>query len=265
MNLTHIWKIMTYEVSGLFRSKWLLFMGLFLAFFSEMLLYLEFDIIQVLLSLMNIIFLMIPLLCLVIGLNDFYHSKEYIELLLAQPIDRKSIWIGKVLGQVVSLCVVFTLSLGAPFLLNYSLLSGHVADVIRLIVINSVHIFIFMTLSTVIATCFDDRSKGLGIALLVWLALTLVYDILILIFIMLFNDYPFEPFLIWIMMFNPIDLGRILMLLNMEVSAIMGHTGAIFQDFIGSEIGRILPGLMLFGWMLIPFLLGIKVFKEKDF
>ncbi len=33
---------------------------------------------------------------------------------------------------------------------------------------------------------------------------------------------------------NPIDLSRILILLQLDVSAMMGYTGAVFKDFFGT-------------------------------
>lgn len=32
---------------------------------------------------------------------------------------------------------------------------------------------------------------------------------------------------------NPIDLGRILVLLKMDVAALLGYTGAVFRQFLG--------------------------------
>jgi Cu-processing system permease protein len=63
---------------------------------------------------------------------------------------------------------------------------------------------------------------------------------------------------------NPIDLGRIQILLQMDISALMGYTGAIFRDFFGNNTGITLSFLGLFVWIIFPLIISLKKFKEKD-
>jgi Cu-processing system permease protein len=66
-------------------------------------------------------------------------------------------------------------------------------------------------------------------------------------------------------MLNPIDLGRILLLLNLDVSALMGFTGAVFTQFFGSSTGRTVTLAALGLWMVVPILVGHRVFARKNF
>jgi Cu-processing system permease protein len=63
---------------------------------------------------------------------------------------------------------------------------------------------------------------------------------------------------------NPIDLGRVLVLLQVDVSALMGYTGALyknlFSDFTGVAYAL---GLML-AWILIPLYWASRIFTKKD-
>jgi Cu-processing system permease protein len=63
---------------------------------------------------------------------------------------------------------------------------------------------------------------------------------------------------------SPIDLARIQILLQLDVSAMMGYTGAIFKDFFGTSIGLIMSFLLLCLWVIIPFYISLKKFKNKD-
>ena len=63
---------------------------------------------------------------------------------------------------------------------------------------------------------------------------------------------------------SPIDLSRILMLLELDASAMMGYTGAIFQDFFGTQLGLALSFLLLVLWAIIPFSISLFKFKRKD-
>jgi Cu-processing system permease protein len=65
-------------------------------------------------------------------------------------------------------------------------------------------------------------------------------------------------------MINPIDLARIMILMQLDVSALMGYTGAIFKDFFGTMEGIIISFSMLILWAIIPFLISARKFKSKD-
>ena len=70
--------------------------------------------------------------------------------------------------------------------------------------------------------------------------------------------------MIVISMLNPIDLARILILMQMDVSALMGYTGAIFKDFFGTTGGIIISFGTLMLWVIIPFACSLRYFKKKD-
>jgi len=63
---------------------------------------------------------------------------------------------------------------------------------------------------------------------------------------------------------NPIDLGRILILLQLDISALMGYTGAIFKDFFGSKLGATIAAFVLVLWAVLPLLWSLRKFNAKD-
>jgi Cu-processing system permease protein len=50
----------------------------------------------------------------------------------------------------------------------------------------------------------------------------------------------------------------------MDVSALMGYTGAIFQNFFGTASGIIITIVVMFLWMILPVSLSLAKFKKKD-
>jgi Cu-processing system permease protein len=77
-------------------------------------------------------------------------------------------------------------------------------------------------------------------------------------------DYPLEKAMIGISAMNPIDLSRILILLHMDVSAMMGYTGAIFKDFFGTGVGIVISFGVLLLWAVVPVWLSTRKFNRKD-
>jgi Cu-processing system permease protein len=109
-----------------------------------------------------------------------------------------------------------------------------------------------------------DKAKGIGIAVLLWLYFSLLFDGFVLFLVFQFSDYPIEKLMVAVSMFNPLDLARIMILLKMDISALMGYTGAVFKDFFGTELGMLLSFSVLVFWALIPLWFSIRKFKTKD-
>jgi len=63
---------------------------------------------------------------------------------------------------------------------------------------------------------------------------------------------------------NPIDLGRIFIMLKMDVSALMGYTGALYQDFFGSFRGMLFTTGVMLLWTVLPLFSALRTFKKKD-
>lgn len=101
-------------------------------------------------------------------------------------------------------------------------------------------------------------------AILLWLYYSLLFDGIVLFLLFQFADYPMEKPMILISALNPIDLGRILILLKMDISALLGYTGAVFQQFFGTRWGQLLSLVVLLAWAFVPVWLSMRRFKHKD-
>ncbi|PVY39478.1 hypothetical protein C8E01_11185 [Pontibacter virosus] len=54
------------------------------------------------------------------------------------------------------------------------------------------------------------------------------------------------------------------MLLHLDVSAMMGYTGALYKSIFGSGWGVGLAFVVLLLWVLVPLLASRKVFQTRD-
>uniref|UniRef100_UPI0033657D49 hypothetical protein n=1 Tax=Candidatus Albibeggiatoa sp. nov. BB20 TaxID=3162723 RepID=UPI0033657D49 len=79
------------------------------------------------------------------------------------------------------------------------------------------------------------------------------------------QEYPLDKFSLIATMFNPVDLSRILILLKLDISALLGYTGAVFQKFFGTNIGMVLSTLVLVLWTILPTWRIVSKSKNKDF
>ena len=259
-----IFKIIRFEFNNILRTKWIIIYTLFFFAVSYILLNFESDAGKASISLMNIVLIIIPLVSIIFGTMFIYNSREYIEMMLCQPINRKSLFIGLYLGNTLPLALAFSSGVIVSFILNATSFNN-ISALIILIISGVALTFIFTSIAFWVSIKFSDKVKGFGFAIMLWLVLAVIYDGFILFIIYYFRDYPIDKVVLFVTLFNPIDLGRMLFILNFDYSALMGYTGALFQKFFGTFLGEILSLVLLLLWILIPTYFSSRAFARKDF
>lgn len=214
---------------------------------------------------MNVIIILVPLIGTIFGVMYYYNSREFTELLLAQPVKRSSIFLGQYFGVATSLSMSLIIGLGVPFAMYGIFNNSAIWNFALLLVTGTFLTFIFTALAFVIALCNENKIKGFGFAILLWLFMAVIYDGIFLMSLLYFEEYPLDKFSLFATALNPIDLSRVLILLKLDISALLGYTGAVFQNFFGTSIGFLLSILLLSLWVLVPTILIWKIAKNKDF
>ena len=252
-------KIIKYVIIDILRNKIMIAYALLLLLLSLSVFGLEDNAAKGLLGLLNIILIIVPLVSIVFSTIYVYNSTEFIELLVSQPLPRRSIWLSVFSGLSVSMAVAFSIGAGIPVLLYAWDATGFIMLVLGLVL--SV---VFVAIAMLAAVYTRDKAKGIGVAILLWLYFSLMFDGIVLFLLFQFADYPLEKLMVGLSAFNPIDLSRILILLKLDMSAMMGYTGAVFKDFFGTRIGFIVSMLVLLLWIVIPLWLSKRKFNRKD-
>jgi Cu-processing system permease protein len=213
---------------------------------------------------MNIVLIVIPLVSLIFGAIYLYNSREFIEMMLSQPIDRRSLFGGIYFGTSIPLAAGYLIGIITPFII-FGKIKTQTEGLIVLVLIGIALTFVFTAISFLITVLQDDKAKGLGLIILIWLVFSVIYDGIILFVVYYFEEYPLENVMIALSVINPIDLGRMLFLIKFNISALMGYTGAIFQKFFGSYLGVLISAFCIFLWIAIPLFFSTKIFRNKDF
>lgn len=260
-----MFKILKYSFYDLMRSSWSYVYFLFYLALGFVLLFLNNDVSKAVITLMNVIVVLTPLIGTIFGVMYYYNSREFTELLLAQPLKRSTIFMGQYLGVSISLSLSLVIGLGIPFLAYGLLESNDIFNFVSLIAVGAFLTFIFVALAFNIALSNENKIKGFGYAILLWLFLAVIYDGLFLISLVMMQEYPLDKFSLIATMFNPVDLSRILILLKLDISALLGYTGAVFQKFFGTNIGMVLSTLVLVLWTILPTWRIVSKSKKKDF
>jgi Cu-processing system permease protein len=258
-------KVFRYELQDLRRSRWILGYALLLLVLTDALLRFGGGGPRAVLSLMNVVLVFVPLVSIVFGTMYLYGARDFIELLLAQPVGRTALFAGLYGGLAAPLAAGFLIGAGLPFVWGGAGDGSLAGPLAMLLAAGVLLTLVFTALAFLVSLLFEDRAKGLGSAILVWLAATALYDALLVLVATTFSDYPLELPLIGLTLLNPVDLGRVLLLLRFDTAALMGYTGAVFERFFGSRLGVGLALAALGLWCAAPLLLASRRFRRKDF
>ena len=252
-------RIVKYVVQDIVRSRIVIAYTVFLLAAAIGLFNLGGDISKGLIGLLSLVLFVVPLVSLIFGTIHFYNSYEFIELLAAQPVKRRTILLAEFLGVSIALGAAFLLGIGVPVALFAANTTGF-----TLIATGLGLTLVFIALAFLGAVITRDKARGIGMAMLLWFYFAILHDGLMLFIMFYFGDYPLEKATIGMIALNPIDLGRVIVLLQMDVSALMGYTGAMMKDLLGTALGITCGAGVMALWAATPLAISLWRFRQKD-
>lgn len=252
-------RIVKYVFYDLLRTRFIILYTVLLLVSTIVLFQFDSDPGKIVLSLLNIVLMVVPLVSIVFTTIHFFNSYEFIELMLAQPVNRIVIFLSEYIALALSLCLAYLIGVGVPIVMYGASAGGG-----TLLLSGLMLTLVFVSLAFLASVLTRDKAKAIGLALLFWFYFSLIYDGLLLWVIFSFSDYPIEKLTLGLVALNPVDLARIIMLLKLDISALMGYTGAFYKNFFGSHWGIIFSSAVLFIWITLPLLLATRIFAKKD-
>ncbi|MCX2743562.1 ABC transporter permease [Mangrovivirga sp. M17] len=258
-------RILKYSFFDMIRSRWSIFYFLFFLITASSLLYMSNDSSRALASLMNIVIILCPLIGTLFGVMYYYNSRDFIELLLAQPIKRRDIFLGEYFGLAFSIVISFIAGITIPFIFYGFGGADTLVNFLTIVVAGSILTMAFLAISFLVAMKNSNKIKGFGLAIIIWLFMAIIYDGLFLMSLFIFEDYPLETFSLAMTVINPIDLCRTLVMLQLDISALLGYTGAVFNKFFGTSQGIIISLFFALLWVAGPVWTISWQCKAKDF
>lgn len=252
-------RITRYVVYDLLRNKVSLAYTLFLFVVSVSLFRMEENGGKAVISLLNIVLIVIPLISIVFATIQWYNSYEFVELMLTQPVGRTRVLLSEYAGIGGALSLAFLLGVGIPVLLFQCTAAG-----LSMLLMGVLLTCAFTSIAFFASIRSRDKARGIGVALMLWFYFALIYDGLVLLLLFAFSDYPLERLTMLLCALNPIDLARIFIMLQIDISALMGYTGAVYKDFFGSAAGIAFTAGILLLWILLPLWGAVRHFRKRD-
>ena len=217
-------------------------------------------------SLINLVGFILPLFALVLGTFSFISNKEYLELMVSQPISRYQVILGKYFGLLLTMLsatligfaipgIVISLTIGVEGALSYALV----------ILFSILLTIIFTGCAVLISQIVKRQQIALGITIGVWIFFEVIYGLIILGTTLYFTPVFLKHALIFELLLNPIDIYRVLSLLAVGGAEFFGPAGASLIKLTGSEWIAVLSGLLgMVAWSVIPIIASIKIFSRQN-
>ena len=219
---------------------------------------------RVVLSLINVVLLLVPLVGAVFGTMYFQQERGFSLFLLAQPIGRRPLLGALYLGLTLPLVTAFLAGVGLPFLWHAVPEPALWRPLASLLAVGVLLTVTATALALLVSVQVADRARGLATALLLWVAGAGGYDALLLFITVAFDRWPLERPLLVLTLLDPFDLGRVLLLLQLDRAALLGYTGALFAKFFGSGFGALVAGTALLAWCAGPLGWAFHRFARRD-
>lgn len=269
--------IMRYELLMNIRSKWVLgfsigfaLLALGISYFGMALIgyMVEFqDFYRTVASLLNLVIYLIPVVALVMGVNSMCQERSSFDMMLAQPVSRSQVFLGKIGGLFIAMFVTTAIGLGTPGIV-IGVQSGYegVWKYVIFVVLCLAMATMFVSVSTLVSVIVRGRTRALVISLLLWVFFILFYDMIVFaISYYVVNERYLRTMLYFSLIANPIDIIRVLTLMIIGGESALGPAGAgLIRQFGGIWTGISLSAALILLWNIVPLGLATLVFKKRD-
>lgn len=216
-------------------------------------------------SLINLVLLFVPLIGLTLGSANLAGDRETgaLAYLLAQPVSRMEVLLGKYLGLAGALLATLTLGFGLAGVVLA--LQGSIQDAgnyLLTVMLAYLLALAMLSLGFLMSVTAKKTTAALGGALFLWLFLVFIGDLGIMGTAMS-TQMPIQA-VFFIAVLNPLQMFKIASILTIQANLeVLGPAGLYATD----QFGGLLPPFLLLGlilWIIVPLLSALLFFSRQE-
>ncbi len=215
-------------------------------------------------GLLNLIMLIVPLMALTAGAGAIAGERERGTLvyLMAQPVSRTQIILGKYMGLALALVCSLAIGFGiSAIVLAWRTGSVGSADYLLLVCFSALLALAMLALGLLISVLSRRSSVATGLALFVWLTLVFLSDLGLMASSIIFKLRVQEIFAVATL--NPLQSFKMGVIVNLNATLdVLGPVGAYASITLGGALPWVL-GASLVLWMLVPLALATLLFARS--
>lgn len=214
-------------------------------------------------SLINALVLFVPLLGIMMGAQSIVGERERGTLvyLLAQPVTRDEVFVGKACGLALSLMTALAAGFGVAALALASAGGGHAAAYLSLATHTALLALVSLGIGLLISCRARRTSSALGAALVTWLGLAFAGDLGLIGWAITFHPAPSR--LLPLLLANPLQLFKLGAIYGLRSTLDpLGSVGQYAAYRFGATLPWLLLGLLLV-WSAATFGIARALFRRR--
>lgn len=219
-------------------------------------------------SLVQLVLLLVPLTSIVMGVLALTPERGGAEILYAQPVARRSVLLGTLLGLFGALVGAQAVGFGAAGLVIFARAGSEGLGAFVIVALGSaVLTAVFLGLGALVSVgqVGRRRVRALAVALVSWFVLALFVDVAALGIASLLRSGDASRFLITSVLINPIGAVRTGTLLAIEGRGAFGAASLALMRFTGGPAGAAtLMTASLLLWIAVPTWLATRRLSRID-
>ncbi len=263
-----VWK----EILDKYRNRWIQISALALAVFTLAIAYFggspagvvgfkKFE--ATIVSLLSLITYMIPLIALLLGVGAIADEREKgtFEIILSSVLSSWDVWTGKFFGHSAVLILTILAGLSPALLLLMFRFGFQILPSLVIFTLSSILLGLsLLSLSFLLSSILEDKSKITTSAILLWVVLVILYDLSLLGLLILTKGMISKTFFSFLLLTNPVDVFRMINLLSIgELKAMLGFVTVEVPPYIKPPV----LWVVLVFWTVIPLMAGYKLFSRR--
>lgn len=219
-------------------------------------------------SLSSLATFLMPLIALLLAYDAIVGEEEggTLLLLLTYPLTRGQILLGKFIGHGLILGLATLIGFGCAALAIAVLVPdvalGQLIHAFARFIFSSLLLgLVFIALAYWLSSMVQEKSSAAGLALGVWFAFVLVFDLLLLAVLVMSKGHFSPQLLPWLLLLNPTDLFRLINLGGFEGGDSLVGVMALGNDL---PVGAGVLWLCLMLWAALALGLAFLSFRKRE-
>jgi Cu-processing system permease protein len=216
-------------------------------------------------SLINLVLLFVPLIGLTLGAANLSGDRETgaLTYLLAQPVNRGEVLLGKYLGMAGALLATLTLGFGvAGLALSFQGSINDAGGYLMTVILAYLLALAMLSLGFLMSTLAQKTASALGGALFLWLFLVFLGDLGIM-GTAVATQMPIDVLFLTAAL-NPLQMFKIASILTIQANLeVLGPAGMYATDQFGSMLQPLMIGGLII-WIVIPLMTALTFFSRQE-
>lgn len=217
-------------------------------------------------SLVNLVLYLVPIVALIMGVLSLSPDGGS-ELLLAQPVTRLQVLVGKLAGVYAAVAVALLFGFGASGTVIALQAGGEGMGPYLFFIGHTLLLaLVFAVLGSLLSIAASNRARAIGAAVATWFFFVIFYDLLIIGAGFLLPE-RIANLIVFLSLFgNPVDMARVASLISLGGATIFGAAGAALVKFLGGNaISMLVLVLGMLAWTAFSLLAAARILRQRDF